>query len=175
MRSVFIPVIATSIAVAACADLPTDPGGHGPGRLPAATAELTAAESQLVVCPTAETRRARATVGPEGGYVSARGSSITIPPGAVSEPTLFEVVVPASRYMEIEIHAAGMDSYVFATPATITINFARCPGDAIPPGSVLEGVYIDDVNQVLEHMGGQSSSHKLSFQTGHLSGYAVAY
>ena len=175
MRSALIPVIGTIIAVAACADLPTDPGGHGPERLPAATAELAAAEPQLLVCPTAETQRARATIGPEGGYISARGSAITIPPRAVSEPTRFEVVVPASRYMEVEIHAVGMDSYLFAMPVTITINFARCPGDAIPPGAMLEGVYIDDVDRVLEHMGGRSSSHKLSFETGHLSGYAVAY
>ena len=167
---------AIALAVGACADLTTQPDRPGVG--PPGAATVTASDPQLLVCPTADTHIARATIGPEGGWLGVRGASITIPPGAVPSPTAFELIVPASPYMEIEINAVGADSYTFAQPATVTINYARCPDDAAPPGALLKGVYIDLVtNQVLAVMGGQDdkSNHKITFSTGHLSGYAVAY
>jgi hypothetical protein len=65
--------------------------------------------AQLLVCPTVEAASARAVIGPDGGSVGARGSSI--PAGAVPEPTPFEVVVPVSPFMEVGIHAVGRTSY----------------------------------------------------------------
>lgn len=186
---------------AACADQVTQPGGPGAARAPrfdvvdSAVADTTTAPTttvsdttvvvagselapQLLACPTTDAQSASAVIGPDGGSVTARGATLTIPAGAVPEPTLFEVVVPASPYVEADIHAVGVDHYVFQSPVTITINYARCPSSAIPAGARFQGVYVDtSTYQILQQMGGVTykSSHKVSFSTGHLSGYIIAY
>ena len=187
---------------ASCAEYPTEPAesqlgaprrdiailasGSGsatdtslaPGGGSVATTDTAATEPSLLVCPTSEEASAQAIIGPSGGSVSARGTTLTVPAGAVPVPTLFEVVVPVSPYMETEIHAAGVEHYVFQAPATITINYARCSTGAFPSGAALQGVYVDRrTYKVLEEMGGVNdrSGHKLSFATWHLSGYIVAY
>ena len=171
-----VATLALALGAAACDDVPTQSGAtevRGP-RMSVSDARA----PQLLVCPTQDATNSRAVIGPTGGSLSVRGSSITIPAGAVPEPTLFEVEVPVSKYMEVEIHAVGQPAYVFQKPATITINFARCPGDAIPMGATLAGAYIDGATgRVLEVMGGvvDKTGHKLIFITGHLSGYAIAY
>lgn len=177
-----LPVIAViTIAAGACGDLVTQPGGRdaGEARAPVPSTALFGSDSpQLLVCPTTETRSARAVIGPLGGTVRVGGSAITIPLGAVLVPTEFEFIVPASPYMEVEIHAVGMQRYVFLLPATITIDYSRCAADAIPRDAVLQGVYIDGLSKlVLELLGGVANrdNQTLRFQTGHLSGYAVAY
>ena len=135
-------------------------------------------DAELLVCPTNEAASAQGVIGPEGGSIGARGTTISIPAGAVPEPTLFEVVVPASQYLETEIHAVGVEHYVFQQPATITINTARCPDGAIPEFGTLQGAYIDTpTHRILQLMGGvdDRDGHKVSFETGHLSGYVVAF
>jgi hypothetical protein len=175
-----LPSLATiAIAIGACADLSTEPQRHASEPLRQHVADATAfGDLQLLSCPTAQTRTARAVIGPLGGTVGAGGSSIRIPPAVVLIPTAFEITVPASRYMEVEIHAVGADSYRFLLPATVTISYKRCPEGALPPAVRAQGVYIDDVSkQVLELMGGlaDKADQEISFQTAHLSGYAVAY
>jgi hypothetical protein len=172
--------LALTLATVACSDLGTGPdlavAGRARGNL---SGDLSTVQTaQLVVCPTQDVASARAIIGPEGGSVGARGSTMSIPAGAVPEPTLFEVITPVSRFMELEIHAVGQSAYRFARPVSITINFSRCPGDSIPATAILKGAYIDTVtDQVLELMGGavDKNGRKLTFFTDHLSGYAVAY
>ena len=178
----FLPSItAIAIVVGACADLTTRPDRRSSEQVygPTASTGLPgSAEFQLLACPTAEASSARAIIGPAGGTITVAGSSITIPFGAVPVPTEFEVMVPASSYMEVEIHAVGMERYVFLRPATVTIDYSRCPADAVPANAALQGVHIDTLTkQVLELMGGAADrdDHTVRFPTGHLSGYAVAY
>lgn len=162
-------------AVAACDALPTQTSGIA-SRPRLSTAD--ASGVQFLACPTADEARAEAVIGPEGGTLGARGASIAIPAGAVAEPTTFQVVVPVSPYMEVEIHAVGHAGYAFARPAAVTINYARCPDGAVPADAPLEGVYVESgTRRVLERMGGTTdkAGHKLTFTTPHLSGYIVAY
>lgn len=171
----------------ACADAVTQPNesaARGPrlDLVAADTSSVVTVDSlpapQLLVCPTTDAASASAVIGPNGGTIGARGTSITIPPGAVPDSTLFEVIVPASQYLETRIHAVGVDHYQFQVPATITMNYARCPSSALPTDAELEGVYVDtSTYQVLQQMGGVNdrSGHKVTFTTGHLSGYIIAY
>lgn len=171
-----LATLALLTGAAACADLPVGPGGANGQPTNLAVEEV--ASSELLVCPTEDPVSARAIIGPEGGSVGVRGSSISIPAGAVAEPTRFEVVVPASRYMKVEFSAVGQSHFEFQLPATITINYARCTNSSTPTEEALTGAYLaDDTDQVLELMGGtvDKTGHKLSFSTSHLSGYAVAY
>lgn len=130
----------------------------------------------LVECPTETTLRATGTIGLLGGTISAGGTSIKFPIGAVLAPTEFELVVPASRYMEIEVHAAGQDHYQFALPVSITMDVSRCAEGALTKGPV-SVFYIDgDTKSLLENVGGVLDLLRgsVGFSTDHFSGYAIA-
>ena len=132
------------------------------------------APTQLLACPTTDQASSRAVIGPDGGSVGARGSVLTLPAGAVAEPTEFEVIVPASQYVEVHVHAVGRESFQFQKPAYISINFARCTS---LPTEKLQAVYVDGSGTIAEVMGvgADRVNKKLVFTTPHLSGYAIAW
>ena len=140
--------------------------------------EIVAGTPTLLACPSTGTQTVTGVVGLLGGSLSLGSTKITIPVGAVLEPTLFQIVIPESQYMEVEVHAVGLTSFLFKRPVQITIDYSRCSDDAIPAGAQLQGVYIDgDTKAVLQQMGGvdDHDSRRITFSTPHLSGYAVAY
>ena len=83
-------------------------------------------------------------------------------------------MVPVSDFMEIEVHAVGRETYLFPVPATITISFQRCT--SLPPNP-LTAAYVDSSKQIVQNMGGavDRANKRVSFKTGHLSGFIVAY
>lgn len=136
--------------------------------------------STLLVCPNeVASTTGQGLVDVVGGAVNgSRGSSMRAPAGAVAALQEFEIVTPASQYMEIQFNAVGVGHYTFAAPVTVTINYSRCPDSAIPAGATLHAVYIDpDTKQILEDMGGTVDpvARTVTFTTGHFSSYAVAY
>lgn len=173
-----IAMVAGGLVLAALGCRETSTGPRATPALPdmdsASAAVVTSAE--LLECPSDTTLTASGVIGPLGGTLQAGGTSLTLPPGAVLLPTPFTLTVPASRFVEVEIHAGDAEHFVFVIPATITISYARCPAE-LAAASQLRAWYIDSVtNALLEYMGGQDdkASHRLTFRTGHLSGYAIA-
>jgi hypothetical protein len=133
-------------------------------------------EQSFLVCPNTEPRAARGTIGSMGGTLSLGGHSITLPPGAVVEPTRFTIVEPESPNVEIQIHAAGRESFQFLLPATVTISYDRCGQQGID-SSELVVWHVDEVTgALLELMGGVAdpAEREITFQTGHLSGFVIA-
>lgn len=131
----------------------------------------------LVECPTSQTLTTSLLVPLTGGTVSLAGSSITIPDGALDVPRLITVSVPASRYMEIEIHADDLTSLVFQKPVSITIDYSRC-GRSNIDARPLRAWYIEKLTkQRLEDMGGvdDKADRTVRFDSGHLSNYAIAF
>lgn len=172
MRSISAVLVASALLVAgACAEGPTTRPQPG---TPALSSSIGAT---LVECPTSVSSSASALVTPLGGGVAtAGGSSISVPAGAVLVPTTITITVPASNYMEVDITADGAPHYTFQKPVTVSIDYSRCSRANIEKSS-LTAWYIDSATKaLLERM--QSSDDKLarrvSFSTGHLSGYAVA-
>jgi hypothetical protein len=130
----------------------------------------------LVECPTNETTTASAVVGLLGGVIQVGATSITIPNGALTAPTLLQVTIPASRYMEIDVSAVGFTSFLFQQPVSVTIDYSRCARSDLDQ-KTLHVWHIDPITkQLLEDMGGadDKTSRRITFSTGHLSGYAVA-
>lgn len=172
----WLATAALCLGGAACIDSvasPTAPSRQPTGARFSETGSLT-----LLVCPTTETHQQTGVLGLLGGVLSLGNNALSLPFASVLLPTAFEVDVPASQYMEVDVHAVGLTSFLFHQPANITIDYSRCGDDAIPPGAQLRAVYIDsDTKAVLQDMGGtvDSVSHRITFTTGHLSGYAVAY
>src|ERR1041384_2410760 len=130
MRRARYVVVASVFAIlAACESGVVAPTSVAHGPLPAHS-DAVAAPTLLLACPTTESQRITGVVGLLGGVLSLGGTSIDIPAGAVSLPTLFEIVVPPSPYMEVEIHAVGLTSFLFHKPASITLDYSRCGDDA---------------------------------------------
>jgi hypothetical protein len=130
----------------------------------------------LVECPSNETATASAVIGLLGGTVQVGATSISIPSGAVTAPTLIQVTVPASRFMEIDVTAVGFASFLFQQPVTITIDYSRCNRSDLDQ-ETLQVWHIDPVTkQLLDNMGGSDdkAARRIVISSGHLSGYAVA-
>jgi hypothetical protein len=134
------------------------------------------ASPSLLECPTNQTTSTTGIVDALGGSVFLGATGISIPSGALTTPTLFQVTVPASTYMEIDVSAVGFQTFLFQQPVTITIDYSRCNRSDIDQ-KTLHVYHIDPLTkQLLEDMGGvdDKSSRHITFTTGHLSGYAVA-
>ena len=133
---------------------------------------------RLVVCPTNETLTTQALMNPlRLGTVSLAGTVVAVPVGALQLPTLIRLTIPASQFMEIEVTANDLTSFLFQDEIGIRIDYSRCtdPDLAWARLSVWE---IDPVTKALiEFKGGvdDKANRTISFKTNHLSGYAIAF
>jgi len=133
-------------------------------------------EPKLLKCPTDQTISNVGVVDVLGGVVSADGTTISIPAGALLQPSRVTVTVPASKYMEVAISVEGTDHFVFELPVTVTVSYARCTRPITFFG-LLTAWYIDsDTKDLLERMPSVDDklTRTVTFTTGHLSGYALA-
>lgn len=171
--SPIVPALAgILLAVASCAE-PTAPAG--PELLEVTRLSASSSTPTLLTCPTNTTSTASGPVGVFGGTVSVGGTAIVIPPGAVLETHTFNVTVPASRLMEVQITAEGHGHFQFLVPVQVTIDYSRCNSNQAL-GS-LSAYYIDDITKaLLELMPGSDdkATRRYTFSTDHLSGYAIA-
>lgn len=135
-----------------------------------------AAGKSLIECPTDRAQTAEGVIGALGGALTAGGTTINIPAGAVLSATTFKLVVPASKYMEVTINGGPLDHFDFELPVSVTIDYSRCP-DAALGTDPLSVFYVDDSTKTfLENMGGTDdrAGRRITFVTDHLSGYAIA-
>jgi len=142
---------------------------------PANSLNLDAGPS-LLECPTNQTSSITGILDPFGGSVLLGATGISIPAGVLATPTLFQVTIPASNYMEIDVSAVGFQTFLFAQPVTITIDYSRCNRNDIDQ-KTLHVYHIDPLtHDLLEDMGGVDDkvSQHITFSTTHLSGYAIA-
>lgn len=144
---------------------------------PQSTASASTSSSPtLVECPTNQTDITTGLVGLLGGSLTLDGSSISIQAGALSAPQLFQMVVPASRFMEIDVSAVGLQTFLFQDSVSVTIDYSRCSRSNLDPAS-LHVYHIDPLTKaLLEDMGGtvDGANQRITFKTNHLSGYALA-
>lgn len=165
--------LAGSAMLASCDD-PTR--ATAPGTVDNPVAWQAAVGPRLVECLTDTTLSATRTIGLLGGTISAGGTTIKIPAGSVLVPTQFELVVPASKYMEIAVHGGGLTHFEFLAPVQVSIDISRCPASVRESGS-LSAFYIDEHSKtLLAPMGGvlDALTGTLTFATDHFSGYAIA-
>jgi hypothetical protein len=159
---------AATVALGACADGPT---------VSRPTLLLGSGDPNLLECPVNTTESTTGVIGPLGGAITLGNHKVEIPGGAVSEPTLFSLTVPQGRYMKVDVSAVGVEHYVFGAPISVTMDYARCPAGRTA-GRTLEVWYVAPVtNAPLENKGGVNdpANRRITFQTGHLSGYVIAY
>jgi hypothetical protein len=134
-------------------------------------------QRRLIECPTTQPVSSSLIISNLlGGVVSAAGSSILIPPLALSVPTLITLTVPASTFMEIEIRANDLASFLFRSNVVVTIDYSRC-APSVTQGKTLTVWQIDTQTKALiENMNAVNdpANRRMTFTTNHLSGYAIA-
>jgi hypothetical protein len=133
------------------------------------------AQPTLAVCPVAQTDSTSSLLGVLGGTLSLDGTSVFLPVNALLSATDIELTIPASQYMEIGVTANG-GHFLFQSPITITIDYSRCSSEV--RAQTLSVWHIDPAtHQLLDNMGGidDKLTSTITFTTGHLSGYAIAY
>ena len=167
-------VAALALALVACS---ADGSLTGPEPVvQSSVAALQETGPSLLVCPSLESRSASKRIGPRGGSVTVAGTRLEVPAGAVRAETDFVLTIPASRYLELDIVAGGQQHYEFAKPVTIRVNYAHCRSDAADL-EALSAWHVDPAHGFLENMHGldDKRGRKLTFETDHLSKYAIAW
>jgi len=130
----------------------------------------------LLECPSNTTVQASGTIGLLGGVIQAGGTLVSIPAGALLQPTNIVLTIPASNYMEIDVSVPGVEHFFFEKDVVVTLDYSRCTRSNIDKGP-LQVWHIDsDTKALLEQMPSVDSklTRTVIFTTGHLSGYALA-
>jgi hypothetical protein len=171
----------TLLAVAACSGdvaSPSQPAGAAVAGsiIPPLISHSDATSASLIECPTNETQSVTARIGPLGGVLALGNTRVVIPLSAVLFPTDFTLTVPASRFVEIEVRAAGTEHYLFQTPIAMTIDYSRCNSPELSQETLSVWNIDPESKALLERMTGVDDklTHTIVFTTIHLSGYAVA-
>lgn len=175
-RNFFRLLAATGAAVFVACAAPNITGTERSGEIEQSRLLGFGGGNDLIECPSGETATASATIGVAGGVVKAGGVSIAIPANALLGDAEVTVMVPASRFVEVDISVAGSEHFEFRLPVVVTMSYARCSRSNINLAP-LSAWYIDsDTKALLEKM--PSIDNKLlrtvTFTTLHLSGYAIA-
>lgn len=131
----------------------------------------------LIACPNNTEQTTTALIDPLlGGVLSVQDASITIPPGALSLPTVITLTVPVTPYARVDITALDVEHLLFNKPVTVTIDYDRCERPALDSMS-LDAWYLSPLlGTPIEKMPStdDKSVHVVTFTTGHLSSYALA-
>lgn len=179
------PVLAVAaFALAGCSDVATRPESgrldpdttQGPGTPPPPPDTTGIQQRRLIECPKSQPSSNALSIGALGGTVAAAGSSISIPAGALLTGTLISLTVPASTYMEVDITANGLLTFLFLKTVTVTIDYSRCP-TSVTQGKTLTVWHINTQTKALiANMNGVNDPllRRMTFTTDHLSGYAIA-
>ena len=164
-----ITSLAIAVALGACSDPATSP--KSPSAL------LLERTSTLVECPSDVSLSASASIGPLGGSVSAGGHRIIVPPDALPPGvSVVTLIVPPSRFVEIEARVNGLPHFEFAVPVTVVVDYSRCSRSNIDQEPLRVWHINPLTNTFLEDMGGvdDKAARTVTFTTDHFSGYAIA-
>ncbi|HEX6059538.1 MAG TPA: hypothetical protein VFZ11_11030 [Gemmatimonadaceae bacterium] len=166
---------ALALVLAACSG---DGFATGPEALVQSSVVAAAdASPTLLSCPNLRGKSASRRIGPNGGSVTIAGTKLIVPPGAVSAETELVMSIPVSQYLEIDIVADGREHFEFERPVTIRVNYAHCRSEEADLAS-LSAWHVDDATH--DFLQGMESvddkrGRKVTFQTDHLSRYAIAW
>jgi hypothetical protein len=172
MRLLSAAAAALSLIIAGCSE-----PASAPPSVAAVNAQANSSSSTLLECPISQSSSVTQTIGISGGTISLNGHSISLPFGAVLLPTQITLTEPASNYVEVDIRANGLESFQFEQPVGVTLSYARCTRANIDKGPVKAWYINTQTKAFIADMNGVDNrpSKSISFGTGHLSTYAVAY
>lgn len=162
---------ALALVVGACESGPVAVSPSAP-----ATPALSVAQPRPLPCPTQQAIYGAAAIGSRGGVVRVQGFRLTVPPGAVPRTTTFELLVPASRLLEVDVRAVGSATYEFQRAVSITMDYSRCARTDLASRALTAWFWDPETRTLLEPVGGTHDpvARTVTFSTRHLSGYVIA-
>jgi hypothetical protein len=170
MKATRLIVVALCVSLAACADhtptaAPQAPQASLVGSLGSATG--------LLKCSDLPFAQSTATIGPDGGSISAGPHTLTIPAGALSEPVTITMTAPRGRGINaVEFAPEGLQ---FDSPASLTMSYANCNllGKLLPKRIA----YVSDNLDVLYYILSLDNifAKRVTGQVRHFSDYVVAW
>jgi hypothetical protein len=127
----------------------------------------------LLKCSSTPFAQSTATIGSEGGKISAGPHTLVIPAGALSAPTTITMTVPTGLSVDaVRFQPEGLR---FAKPASLTMSYANCSllGVLLPK----KIVYTSDALQILETLLSLDNifTRKVTGQVNHFSDYVVGW
>lgn len=123
------------------------------------------------VAPLKSETSVTATVGAEGGILRGGGVTLSIPPGALSEPVQITMTVPAGNFYEARFAPHGLQ---FDRPAVLTfeLDLLSTLLDSKLRGAYFEGD-LDGEYNTPETFPARLFGSSLAFPIQHFSGYCV--
>lgn len=160
---------AFSLSILACES------GSTPDPL-APQAQVTAVTApEMLSCPVTDWQIAWGMIVPhKGGTVAVESGSITLPPGAVDQPTFIMVLAPEGPHAILDVRANGKEHFEFQKPVEISFDYSRC-ADAASGGS-LEAWEVDsETHALIEPVGGSNYPDKAEYRIrpDHLTSYTI--
>ena len=131
------------------------------------------AATGLLKCSDLPYAPSKATIGPDGGSISAGPHTLVIPAGALSEPTTITMTAPTGRGVNaVEFAPAGLQ---FARPASLTMSYANCNllGSLLPKRIAYTTSSLDVLYYILSL--DNIFSKRVTGQVNHFSNYAIAW
>jgi len=131
------------------------------------------APTGLLKCSDLPYASSKATIGPDGGSISAGPHTLVIPPGALSAPTTITMTAPTGRGVNaVEFAPAGLQ---FARPASLTMSYSNCSllGTLLPKRIAYTSSSLDVLYYILSL--DNIFSKRVTGQVNHFSNYAIAW
>jgi hypothetical protein len=130
----------------------------------------------LIQCAKADFDFKWALLGPLGGLLSLDGHSLLIPSGSLLNLALITLKQPATTFVEVDVRVNFRPHFQFAKPVTLTLDYSRCDASEIGEGPVSVVEINPFTKAILREVGGVDNrdAERISFETDHFSGYAVA-
>jgi hypothetical protein len=127
----------------------------------------------LLKCSALPYASATATIGPQGGTVSAGPHTLVVPPGALSAPTAITMTAPTGLGVNaVKFQPEGLR---FNTPASLTMSYSNCSllGKLLPKRIA----YTDDNLNILSYLLSLDNllSKNVTGQVNHFSDYVIAW
>ena len=112
------------------------------------------------------------TIGPAGGTLVIGAHQLSVPAGALLEPTTITAVAPSDTVNAVRFQPEGL---VFLSPPTLTMSYANCDvGGSLAPKEI---VYTNDELDVVEYLASSDDifAQRVTTLLQHFSTYAVAW
>jgi len=130
----------------------------------------------LMPCPASAAEAETGSVGTAGGALHLGDHVVQLPPQAVLGTTMIRLTDVPGPYLMVDLRANLSEHWRFNRSLTITLDYSRCPAESLARGPL--SVWLVDVGtgELLEPMGGTDdrANRRITFQTDHFSGYAIA-
>ncbi|HXG96439.1 MAG TPA: hypothetical protein VNJ06_04915 [Gemmatimonadales bacterium] len=131
------------------------------------------APTGLLKCSDLPYASSKATIGPDGGSISAGPHTLMIPAGALSAPTTITMTAPTGRGVNVvEFAPAGLQ---FARSASLTMSYSNCSllGTLLPKRIAYTSSSLDVLYYILSL--DNIFSKRVTGQVNHFSNYAIAW